>query len=263
MQQLLSIITINFNDAVGLEKTVNSVENQTYTNFEYIIIDGGSKDGSCEYLNKKKELFSYLISEKDSGIYNAMNKGIRKASGEYLLFLNSGDVLNGINALQEFIGNSNFSGDIIYGDYKFINGEKIYPDLLTPRHFFKSSLPHQSSFIKRNLFSKFGFYEERFEIVSDKAFFLKCLLSNMVKFSHIHQALSIADLKGISNNKEFKDKVENENITILKELFGVQYFDYQYFLKLHKENKKLKRQTIKGVLIRIKNKFKSLFLFFY
>ncbi|MEE9409085.1 MAG: glycosyltransferase family 2 protein [Polaribacter sp.] len=257
MQQLLSIITINFNDVLGLEKTVNSVENQTYTNFEYIIIDGGSKDGSCEYLNKKKQLFSYLISEKDSGIYNAMNKGIKVAKGEYLLFLNSGDILNGVNALQDFIDNSNFSGDIIYGDYKFLDGGKKYPDVLTPLHFFKSSLPHQSSFIKRDLFSKFGLYDERFKIVSDKSFYIKCFLSEKVVFKHINQKLAIIDLHGISNNIAFKKNVQIENSIILKEHFGVFYLDYKNMLELKSEYKNLKNKNLIKLLKRVKNKLFS------
>ena len=90
MQQLLSIITINYNDFSGLKKTVESVIKQTYSNFEYVVIDGGSTDESYKYLQEKKDSFSHLVSEKDAGIYNAMNKGIRAAKGEYLLFLNSG-----------------------------------------------------------------------------------------------------------------------------------------------------------------------------
>ena len=87
------IITINYNDAAGLKKTIDSVINQTYTEFEYIIIDGGSSDSSLQIIKENANQINYWVSETDKGIYNAMNKGIEAAKGEYLLFLNSGDYL--------------------------------------------------------------------------------------------------------------------------------------------------------------------------
>lgn len=257
MNKQLSIITINYNNADGLKKTMNSVINQSFTEFEYIIIDGNSTDSSIEII--KSYNFDNLswICENDTGIYNAMNKGIKKANGKYLLFLNSGDILNGNNALLDFISNVDFSGDIIYGDYQFLKGEKIYPDLLTPLHFFKSSLPHQSSFIKKKLFELYGNYDENFEIVSDKLFYIKCFLSGKVKFKHLNQKLSIVDLNGISNNFFYKDKVENENKIILKKYFGVFYTDYINYINLVQKYNGLKRKTLKGILIRIKKKINN------
>ena len=88
---LISIITINFNDKIGLQRTFDSVFAQDFNDFEYIVIDGGSNDGSKELIEENTDKISYWISEPDKGIYNAMNKGIKVANGEYLLFLNSGD----------------------------------------------------------------------------------------------------------------------------------------------------------------------------
>src|SRR5215213_3812369 len=96
-----SIISINLNNAEGLQKTFDSVFNQTFTDFEYIIIDGGSSDGSEEIIKENADKFSYWVSEKDDGIYDAMNKGIAKATGDYLLFLNSGDHLLDSSILQK------------------------------------------------------------------------------------------------------------------------------------------------------------------
>ena len=89
---ILSIVTINYNNLKGLKNTVKSVQSQNFRQFEHIIIDGGSSDGSYEFIIRNKELFNFFISEKDSGIYNAMNKGIQYCSGDYIVFLNSGDV---------------------------------------------------------------------------------------------------------------------------------------------------------------------------
>jgi glycosyltransferase involved in cell wall biosynthesis len=253
MLKVLSIITINLNNAEGLEKTIASVVSQTYKNFEFIIIDGSSKDNSLDIINRYKEQINFWVSENDNGIYQAMNKGINIAKGSYLLFLNSGDILNGKYALETFINDKNCNGDIIYGNYKFDKGEKKYPENLTPLHFFKSSLPHQSSLIKKELFSSFGLYNEDFKIVSDKAFFIKCFLSNNVQFSYVDFALSIADLSGISNTNF--ELVKKENDLILKKYFDSFYKDYVQFLKTQKRNKELESISLKKIILWLRRKF--------
>src|SRR5690348_5936351 len=111
----LSLITINLNDLQGLRKTLDSIFTQTFTDYEYIIIDGGSTDGSLEEIKKSQDKLVYWTSEKDEGIYNAMNKGIVKAKGEYTLFMNSGDYLYSEDTLNKVFENAN-NEDLIYGD---------------------------------------------------------------------------------------------------------------------------------------------------
>ena len=258
MQPLLSIITINYNDAFGLEKTIASVLNQSFQNFEYIIIDGASKDSSVEVIQKNKEKIHYWCSEKDLGIFNAMNKGIKVAKGSYLLFLNSGDVLNGLSALSDFISNPNFGGDIIYGDYKFLDGEKIYPDDLTPLFFMRTSLPHQSTFFKKRVFDVMGVYDEKYKIVSDRAFYIKCFLSNQFVFKHINYPLTIFDLSGISNDDSFRTLKDIEDEQVFKENYGLYYKDYKNMMFLQQELNKVKKETITGILKRIINKLKNI-----
>lgn len=254
MKPLLSIITINLNDVNGLKKTINSVINQTFQDFEYIIIDGGSSDKSIELIQNNNERINYWVSEKDSGIFNAMNKGIKVANGTYLLFLNSGDVLNGSSALQDFISSPDFEGDIIYGDYKFENGEKIYPDKLTPYFFIKSSLPHQSTFFHRSVFEKIGLFDEKYTICADRAFYLKCLISNKFIFKHIKYPLTLFELNGISNNDNYYLKKIEEVDMLWRENFGIFYEDYMSLLKLNTELNLLKKQTLRGLVTRIKFK---------
>ncbi|WP_316632868.1 glycosyltransferase family 2 protein [uncultured Flavobacterium sp.] len=206
MKLLLSIITINYNNDKGLESTIQSVISQTYQDFEYLIIDGGSTDESVVYIESQSNKIDYWVSEPDNGIYSAMNKGIAKANGEYLLFLNSGDTLNGSNALKKFIEHQDFQGDIIYGDYKFEIGGKVYPDNLSPLFFIRTSLPHQSTFFKREVFDIMGFYDERYKIVADRAFYIKCFLSNQFVFKHISYPLTVFDLSGVSNDPLHKEK---------------------------------------------------------
>lgn len=260
MKPLLSIITISYNNCVGLEKTIGSVTSQTYKNFEYLVIDGNSNDGSQGVIERNKSVISYAVSENDTGIYNAMNKGIKASKGSYLLFLNSGDVFSGISALEDFITHENFEGDIIYGDYQYEGGKKIFPDQLTPLFFVKTSLPHQSTFFKREVFDKMGLYEEHYSIVSDRAFYIKCFLSDLFIFKHINYPLSIFDLSGVSNDPLHKEKQESENERMFKENYGIYYEDYKNMICLQKELNKARKETVSGIMKRVVNKIKKVCL---
>lgn len=251
MKLLLSIITINYNNAKGLEKTIESVIFQTYKNFEYLIIDGNSTDGSKMIADRYSANIDYYISEIDKGIFDAMNKGIKASKGKYLLFLNSGDILNDSNALRMFIEHPDFQGDIIYGDYKFETGGKIYPDNLTPLFFVRTSLPHQSTFFNREVFDKMGLYDERYKIVADRAFYIKCLLSNQFVFRHINYPLTVFDLSGVSNDPLHKEKQLLENESMFKEYYGVYFEDYKSMLRLQSELNQAKRETLLGIFKRI------------
>lgn len=257
MRPFLSVITINYNDVIGLEKTIQSVRSQTFKNFEYIVIDGGSKDGSKEYIESQDEFIHYWVSEPDKGIYNAMNKGIKSSEGEYLLFLNSGDVLNGMTALEDFINHQGFQGDIVYGDYKYEEGGKIFPDRLTPLFFVRTSLPHQSTLFKREVFDKMGLYDENYKIVSDRAFYIKCFLSEQFVFRHVTYPLVIFDLSGISNNPLHKERQALENDRVFQESYGIYYEDYKNMLLLQKELNQVRKETVSGILKRIVNKIKK------
>lgn len=256
MKLLLSIITINYNNDKGLESTIQSVISQTYQDFEYLIIDGGSIDESVANIERQSYKIDYWVSEPDKGIYNAMNKGIAKANGKYLLFLNSGDIINGSNALKTFIEHQNFDGDIIYGDYKFDVGGKVYPDNLTPLFFIRTSLPHQSTFFKREVFDIMGLYDERYKIVADRAFYIKCFLSNQFIFKHINYPLTLFDLSGVSNDPLHKEKQFLENENMFQEYYGVYYEDYKRILRLQSELNQAKRKTISGIFKRLHNKIK-------
>jgi glycosyltransferase involved in cell wall biosynthesis len=245
----ISIITINFNDASGLKKTIESVVNQSFQDVEYIVIDGLSADNSVEVIEQYCEKIAYWISEKDSGI--------DMTSGEYLLFLNSGDVFTSNDILKEFVTHENFRGDIIYGDYKFENGKKNYPDKVTPYYFLKSSLPHQSTFFKNRVFDIMGKFDESYSISGDRAFYLKCMVSNQFMWQHIQYPVTLFNLDGVSNNLEHLKKKQAEDERLWKENLGVFYQDYRNFLLLEKEIKEIKKKTIKGILLRIVNKIKK------
>ncbi len=222
----LSIITINYNNLDGLKRTVESVVNQTWQEFEYIVIDGGSTDGSAEYLECQNEHIDYWISEPDKGIYNAMNKGIAKATGEYLLFLNSGDHLFSETVLQE--NHSRITDyDLIYFNIQNVgyNFSKIisYPGKLRFSDMFFGILSHQSTFIKRELFNKVGLYDEKLKIVSDWKFMIVSLFKHHCSYFKVNETLSTFYLDGIST---IMDNSTERN-QVLKEYFDDYFLDYK------------------------------------
>jgi glycosyltransferase involved in cell wall biosynthesis len=214
----LSIITINYNNCCGLQATIDSVVSQTCQEFEWIIIDGGSSDGSREVIERNVQHFTYWCSESDRGIYNAMNKGIKKATGEYCMFLNSGDCLDG-DCLKEVV--PQLMGDVIVGRVKSAeDGALSYPydnSTFSFTQLYSYSFPHQASFIKRDLFIKHGFYDEDYKILSDWKFFLQLLLKERVHIEFISDVVSVIDYNGISKtNKELfvveKKRLQDEII---------------------------------------------------
>jgi glycosyltransferase involved in cell wall biosynthesis len=198
----ISVITINLNNLSGLRRTVESVLLQDYPQIEYLIIDGGSKDGSLDYIKSRESQFDYWVSEEDFGIYDAMNKGIIKAKGDYLIFLNSGDYFFSSKSLSSLIKN-NITKDIIYGNMGVEKEGKIelkkYPRLLTIDYFRSGTIPHPSSLIKRSLFEKFGNYNTNYKIISDWAFFLDAIIKCNVSYLYVDSDVSIFNLNGVSS----------------------------------------------------------------
>lgn len=212
----LSIVTINLNNKDGLQKTIDSVVSQTFRDFEWIVIDGGSTDGSKELIEQYADYFSYWVSEPDKGIYNAMNKGIKVAKGEYLQFLNSGDWLVDETALERCFSHG-FTADIAYGDLYYYNGEKldhtvVYPELLTLRLFYQRSIGHPSSFI-RNVLLQDSLYNESYKIVSDWEFFLKQAFDHKV-FEHINEFVVCYNMDGISSTSLDLAMAERKKVII-------------------------------------------------
>jgi len=248
----LSIITVNKNNANGLERTIQSVINQTFKDFEYIIIDGASIDNSVEVIKKFADKINYWVSEPDKGIYNAMNKGIEVAQGEYLLFLNSGDYLADNYVLENIFFSIDKDFDIIYGNLN-IDKTRIarYPSKLTLKYFIKSTLPHPGSLFKRKLFSEIGLYNEKYVIASDYEFFLKAIIVNNCSYKHLDFTFSVFFKDGISSKQV--DLSIKERDEILKELFPNIYEDYIYFMDIeHKYNLLLSSR-----LIRLIRKFQN------
>lgn len=197
----LSIITINYNNIVGLQKTITSVISQTDKNFEWIVIDGGSTDGSRELIEQHNNSINYWCSEPDKGIYNAMNKGVAKANGEYCLFLNSGDILCNHNVI-EILNNFSFEADLVSFDI-YIDGcsrAKLRRSVESVNAFwiYENTLFHQSTWIRRDVLIKYPYHEE-FKTISDWAFFFEAIVIQKCSYQHIPMAISVFYTDGISS----------------------------------------------------------------
>ena len=199
----LSIITINYNNLEGLKRTVESLVNQTWQEFEYIVIDGGSDDGGATYIESQSANIDYWVSELDKGIYNAMNKGIAKASGEYLLFLNSGDHLYDNKILEQSVSHLT-SYDLVCFNMEVLGREKpsvfSAPDAVRFSDLYFDFLPHPSTFIKKELFATVGLYDESFVIISDWKFFILALFKYNCTYKKVNETLSTFYSGGISSN---------------------------------------------------------------
>lgn len=216
----LSLITVNFNNRDGLRKTIDSVVSQTFRDFEWIVIDGGSTDGSKELIEQYADHFAYWVSEPDNGIYNAMNKGICHAKGEYLMFLNSGDTLYSDNTLYLFEAECH-GADIVYGNclLKDSEGAEYLIEYSNPLHLHQlidGSICHQSTAIHKPLLDEEP-YDETLKIVSDWKFFLRKALEGK-SFLHVDIVVSVYDGNGLSStNKELltaeRKKVIQEEVS--------------------------------------------------
>lgn len=214
---LLSIITINYNNRNDMQKTIDSVLAQTWTDFEWIVIDGGSTDGSKELLEQNQKHIAYWCSEPDCGVYHAMNKGIDKAKGEYLNFMNSGDTFYDAETLKNIFSKER-KGDILYGDCLLVseyhNELRRYPNPMELYAIYERPICHQTMIIRASLL-KDGGYDESFSICAD----YKHLMEKAVKgatFEHIGIAVCRYDMSGISSHydEQFKREWKDAHLVI-------------------------------------------------
>lgn len=202
----LTIITINLNNASGLEKTMQSVASQVWGDFEFVVVDGASTDGSLDIIQGFCPLFGdrlRWVSEPDNGIYNAMNKGIQMSSGKYLLFLNSGDWLVDSMVLKD-INCDAFSAEIVVGKCNVVEGEKVVwtyipYECYTFGKIYMYGIAHQSSFIQKAVFERFGLYDETYKYNADTEFWYRTIIDNKVSTQALDRVISNYSLGGLSD----------------------------------------------------------------
>ena len=249
----ISVITVNLNNAVGLERTIGSVSSQTLNDFEYIIIDGNSSDLSFDIIKKYEKSISSWICEADNGIFDAMNKGIHLAKGEYLIFLNSGDCFFSSEVLEEFISTNPthdiISGDILIKHSNFNEELKKSPDFITAKYLINDYIPHSATFIKRSFLEKCGVYNENYKIISDWEFFLRAFLIYNASYFHLQECISVFQTDGISCKAENAEFIQNERDQILQTTLPYFYQDYLYFKQLEVEKENYRASTLKKSIL--------------
>jgi glycosyltransferase involved in cell wall biosynthesis len=248
----LSIITINYNNALGLRKTIESVISQTSSDFEYILIDGCSTDGSIEVIKEFAAKITCWISEPDNGIYNAMNKGISLARGIYCQFLNSGDWLASSYVTEKMLEDMP-DCSILYGNMlKQLPDGKIFYNKQIPTAsfltFYNGALNHSSAYIKRSLFDKYGMYDESLRIVSDWKFYLIAIGLNNEPVVYRNIDVSNFDMRGVSNTNLIL--AETERYKVLNELLPASiFFDYSHYANSIEHMNRINRYPITHWLV--------------
>lgn len=225
----VSIITVCRNSEDSIEATIQSVINQTYPDIEYIIIDGRSTDRTLNIIRKYEEKISKIISENDEGIYDAMNKGIKVASGEIIHFLNCGDYFCDNKVIEKIVAEfiKNIDCAFIYGDYYFYNGnitEFIVGYRKSITDIISQGLNHQSTFVRREVFD-YGSFDTSFQVFSDLDWLLNLLIKHRVKILYINIPTIFYLLGGVSDQN--RDDFVLEKIKIIRK-----YSNFKQILKL-------------------------------
>jgi glycosyltransferase involved in cell wall biosynthesis len=251
----LSVITINYNNKKGLEKTVQSVLEQEFRDFEYIVVDGASDDGSRDVIKAHEDRISKWVSEKDSGIYNAQNKGLAMAGGDYCLFLNSGDLLADKQVLRKVFSEER-KEDILYGDMLVDwGGGKITHEKMHRKvglyEMYTDTIWHPSAFIRRSLFEKYGNYDERYRIVADYEFFFRAVIAHKASLNYLPYPVAVFGFNGTSSLPENKGKEKAEREQVWK--------TYMSAAEISAMQKQLEKATAKKrtLFYRIVNKLKG------
>ena len=250
----VSIVVVSFNSKKELIKTLKSINLQTYKNFQIIIVDNISTDGSKEFLNKNKNLYSKLSHKKDKGIYDGMNVGINTSDGEWILFLNSGDIFYSKNVLKKISKNLISKNEIIYGDTvvhnqktKYIWKASVFKNLL-----FKMPFCHQSVFVKKKILKKYNF-DLRYKIASDFDLFYKLFKKKYIFFNS-NTIISEVVSGGLSDTKRNNVFTEYKKINqkYSKNIFLIYYDFLIYCFWIKKIMRKILGKKLTNFLIKIR-----------
>ena len=240
----VSIIIPAFNAAKTIEQAILSVVKQSYGNIEVIVVDGNSKDNTIAILQTLQSQYPIsFISEKDKGVYDAMNKGISMAKGDWLYFLGADDTLHDTTVIEDMIGATGASDyDVLYGDVVFENSKKVYGGAYNTLRILQQNISHQAIFYKRHLFTTNGVYDLTYPILADYVFNLQWFSQKNVKRRYIHRAVAIFGEEGLSSTK--RDLIyKKARVQLVKKYFGNIWYVYAvFFVPVIDLIRKLKRR---------------------
>lgn len=261
-EPLISVITVSFNSVNEIEDTIKSVVNQSYSNIEYIIIDGGSKDGTVNIIKKFEDQIDYWVSEHDGGVYFGMNKGIQASHGDWLCFINSGDAFCNKDVLSNiFTCDSEYSGDgVIYGDV--VLNYPPYGTVLKKHNNLHDEeqalgICHQSSFIKGQILRE-QMYDTSYKIFADIDFFYR-IWKDDVKFKYVPIPIAVFEaIEGISSTKPWHSFLESNRVIDCHFYNSLNWWKRFFIISVKITLKMLlsKRQYRYRKFVRISNKYK-------
>ena len=221
MRKSISIVTINLNNKIGLEKTVQSVLSQTYPLIEYIIIDGGSEDGSFEYLKSVKASIQYFISEKDNGIYDAMNRAIEKAHGKWCIFLNAGDYFRSNESLARIFSEAESETEtdlFVFANYnEFDKTIKTYPKKISRYFLYRNGINHQGQLWKTDVIKKYLPFDLNYKILADQELLLRAFSSGItIKTSSsvgiVYKDMGLSTMPSVQSLKNMEIELIRNNL---------------------------------------------------
>jgi len=232
----VSIITACYNAEATIEETIRSVAGQTYNDIEYIIVDGSSKDKTLEIIEKYRDKVSILISEPDDGVYNAMNKGIKAATGDLMFFLNADDVFINELVVEQFVNfaESNKKG-LLLGNLILLDKYtgKVFHEkhqLIDDIQLLKSTVFHPATFFRKEVFEKYGFYNEENKIAGDYEWYLNYFVKNHGNYAYLDKPVSVFSMNGLSSNEEHGQIHEAERKNIQEKYFSTKQIKIFGFL---------------------------------
>lgn len=219
----ISIVTVVYNNEKTIKEAIECVLSQSYNNIEYVIIDGGSIDNTVTIINEYKDKLGYFISEKDKGIYDAMNKGINAATGDIIGILNSDDLYHNATIIEEIMGHfiKNPELDLVYGDLFYVKSEntnKVVRKWVSKQYYGKyfengNVPPHPSLFVKRKVYEQAGFFNLKFKLAADYEFMLRIFKKHHFTSKYLNKVIVKMRLGG-ATNQSFSN-IKRQNIEIL------------------------------------------------
>ena len=223
-----SVIVVTYNNVDGLRRTLKSVRQLDYAQKEVFVIDGGSKDGSLDVITENQDIITTSVSEKDNGIYNAMNKGIRLAKGDYVVFMNAGDEFANKDVLSRV---NDSDGDIILGEDIYGGMQRTLKEKMTVYDLLSNGIYHQAVYYRKEVLQKYGF-DESYKLIADLKSVVEPLVKDRIVISCINEPLAICESGGFSKQK-WRDTL-TENRRPIDELIDPFYKDdYLKFARIN------------------------------
>lgn len=241
---LVSVITAVYNGGATLERAIRSVLSQTCPKVELIIVDGGSSDCSLELLKKYNDSIDYWISEPDNGIYEALNKGIELARGEWIYFLGADDTLVDEHVLQAVFSKS-YQSKMIYGNVLYGDTGAVYDGEFSKQKLLRKNICQQAVFYHRDLFEIFGKFELKYPLVSDWVFNMRLFGSRLVNPQHVNRTIAFYSTNGSSSTRD-DHSFNRDRLSLIRSIFGITYYVSARFCLAKAQCRALRKKYMKS-----------------